>query len=110
MNKNQTNELLKEILKWQRLQGVEYLKRKVDNEELFTDKKHILVYYYSNGSRSSREIGKLAGVSFATVRNLWKKWIVAGIVEPTEKYKGGQHRRLFELYELGLKLPKIKTK
>jgi transposase len=110
MNNNQTNDLLKEILKWQKLQGSEYLKRKAKEEKLFTDKKHILVYYYSDGHKSSREIGKIASVSHVTVQNLWKLWIDAGIAEPSEKYKGGQCRKLFELNELGLELPKIKNK
>lgn len=106
MNNNDTNEILKEILKWQRLQGSEFLKRRIREEKLFTDKKHVLVYYYTDGNNSSRQIGKMANVSHATVQNLWKLWIGAGIAEPSEKYKGGQCKRLFELNELGLELPK----
>ncbi len=104
------NELLKEILKWQRLQGSGYLKKKVREENLFTDRKHILVYYHSDGIKSSREISKVTGVGYKTVQTLWKKWINTGIAEPTERYGGGQCKRLFELNELGLKLPKSKNK
>lgn len=106
MNDNETVQLLKEILKWEKLRGIEHLKRKVKEENLFTDEKHIVVYYHTDGIKSSREIGKIVKVSYKTVLNLWKQWIAAGIAEPSEKYKGGQCRRIFELNELGLELPK----
>lgn len=108
MNDNETNKLLKEILKWHRLQGIEILKKKIKEENLFTDAKDILVYYYSDGNKSSREIQEMSGVNFQKVTKLWKKWINAEIAEPTEKYGGGRCKRLFELHELGLELPKGK--
>jgi transposase len=101
--------LLKEILKWQKLLGMEYLRRKVKDENLFTDEKHIVVYYHSDGVKSSRAIGKSANLSHVTVQNLWKQWIAAGIAEPTLEYAGGRCKRLFELNEIGLELPR-KTK
>jgi len=108
MNNNETKELLGEILKWQKLMGSEYLKKKVREEKLFADEKHLLAYYHSDGTKSSRELGKIAGLSHAAVQNLWKQWIEAGIAEPSEKYKGGQCKRLFELTELGVQIPKDK--
>lgn len=106
MNNNETNEILKGILKWQRLQGADILKRKMKQENLFTDAKEISVYYNSDGEKSLRDLEKITGVGFATVRALWKKWIEVGIAEPTEKYGGGRCKRLFELSELGLEMPK----
>ena len=106
MRNNETVKLLKEILKWERLRGLEHLKSKVKEENLFTEEKYIVVYHHTDGIKSSREIGKSANVSHVTVQNLWKQWVAAGIAEPAEKYKGGQCRRIFELSELGLELPK----
>lgn len=108
MNNNETKELLREILKWIKLVGSEYLKRKVQEEKLFVDEKHMLAYYHTDGTKSSREVGKIAGLSHGAVWNLWKKWIEVGIAEPSEKYKGGQCKKLFELAELGFQLSKDK--
>ena len=105
MNNDETKKILKDILKWQRLQGIEILKKNLKEENLFSDKKHVLAYYYSDGNRSLREIEKLSGVGFRTVQALWKKWVDRGIAEPTERYGGGRCKRLFDLSEFGLELP-----
>lgn len=105
MNNNEINKILREILKWQRLQGIEILKEKIKEQSLFRDAKDILVYYHSDGDKSTRDLANKAGVGHSKVCGLWKKWIDAGIAEPTEKYRGGRCKRLFELNELGLKLP-----
>jgi len=102
----ETNRLLKELLKWQKFHASELLKKKVKTDSLFVDEKHILVYFHSDGSKSSREIEKLTGIGYKTVQSLWKKWILSGIAEPSEKYKGKQCNKLFELHEIGLELPK----
>jgi len=107
MNNNDTIKILKEILKWQRVQGLEVLRKKISAEKLFTTKKDIIVYYNSDGSKSTRDLAKITGISHVAVQSLWKKWINAGIAESTPKYKGGRCRKLFDLGELGLKLTKI---
>lgn len=105
MNNDETNKILREILKWQRLQGIGMLRKKAKGENLLADEKDILVYYHSDGNKSTRDLAKKAGVGRSKVRRLWKKWIDAGIAEPTEKYGGGRCKRLFELNELGVELP-----
>jgi len=106
MNNEETNEILKQILKWVKLQGIEGLRMKARDKNLFGDLKDILAYHHSNGEKSSRDLAKIAGVSHGTIQTLWKKWVDAGIAEPTEKYGGGRCKRLFKLDELGLELPK----
>ena len=106
MNDGETNKILKEILKWERLIGTEILRKKVKEEkDLFADPKAIVIYNHSDGDKSTRELAKMGGVTHTTVQALWKKWIDAGIAESTEKYGGGRCRRIFELNELGLELP-----
>lgn len=107
-NKNVTNKLLREILKWERLKGIEILKKKIEEEKLFQETKDIIIYYHSDGEKSSRDIGKKVNVNHMKVYGLWKKWLKAGIATTTEKYRGGRCRRLFELNELGLELPSPK--
>lgn len=88
MNNNETNKLLREILKWQRLREREILKKKIKEEKLFTESEDIIIYYHSDGERSSRDLGKIAKVSHTKVQGLWKKWMNAEIATPAEKYKG----------------------
>lgn len=98
--------LLEQILRWTKTGAIMQLKPSIQ-EALQSDEAK-LVYEYSDGEKSTREIGKLAGVSHGTVTNYWEKWSELGIVEPTEKYEGGRFRRLCSLRELGIALPKSK--
>jgi hypothetical protein len=98
--------LLEQILRWTKTGAIMQLKPSIQ-ETLQSDEAK-LVYEYSDGEKSTREIGKLAGVSHVTVKNYWEKWSELGIVEPTEKYEGGRFRRLGSLRELGIALPKSK--
>lgn len=106
MENNRLEIILTEILKWHRFQGQEILRRKVKELNLLVEEKDILVYYHSDGEKSTRELGKLVGISHMTVQSLWKKWMDAGIVVQTKKYGGGRCRRLFSLEEMGVSLPK----
>jgi len=101
-----TIELLKEILKW-----VKFLGWKSAKEVLLdTLKDDItkLVYHYSDGS-TSREIAKKLSISHMNVIRNWKKWAKIGIVEPF-KVKGGgtRYKKIFDLEEFGIEIPKIK--
>jgi transposase len=95
---------LKEILKWQKLQGREILKQRIRDKNLFEDEEDVMAYHFSD-SRSSRDVEKASGVKYKTVQSLWKKWLAAGIAEPADKYCGGRCKRIFDLSELGLELP-----
>jgi len=97
-----TNELLEEILKWQKLQGKTILKNRMKEEKLFTNKSEESAYLHSDGTKNSREVSKLTGLSHTKIQALWKQWINVGIAEPSEKYKGGQCKTLFSLTELGI--------
>lgn len=109
MNDEKTNEVLEDILKWQKLQGREILKAKLKNENLLSNEKEVHVYYHSDGDKSSRDIGRIVNMSYKTVQNLWKRWINSSLAEPTQKYGGGRCKRLFNLNDLGLELTKNKS-
>ena len=98
--------LLEQILRWTKAGAIMQLKPSI--QETLQNDEAKLVYEYSDGEKSTREIGKLASVSHMTVKNYWEKWSELGIVEPTEKYEGGRFRRLCSLRELGIALPKSK--
>lgn len=91
-------QLLEEILKWVRLEGVQRVKTTL-SEVLKTDVEK-LVYENSNG-QTSREIAETAGVSHATVINYWSRWAKYGIVEEVRSRGGARYKRIFSLSDFG---------
>ena len=73
---------LKQILKWTRFAGMQQLKGIMLNT-LKTDTEK-LVYEFSTGEASTREIAKKVGLgSKSTVEKYWEKWAKVGIVDGT---------------------------
>lgn len=100
---------LKEMRTWLRLSVFSSFRRTIsDNVRDDIDK---LVYEFSDGSRSTREIvselskqGK--AITHVTVANMWKRWAVVGIVEPSERYQG-RFRKITSLESIGIDVPKM---
>jgi len=106
----QTNEqtaILREILKWIKFTGQKEVKA-VLLDALNTEQKR-LIYHLSEGSRSSSEIGKSAGVSDVTVRRMWAQWARQGIVESRKVQGGDRYKKSFDLEDFGIEIPKITT-
>lgn len=103
--KNESEELkvLKEILKWTKIQGIDKVKQIMINE--FSDEKKRLVYSLSDG-RSSDDIEKMLNkrVSDVSIRNWWKSWAKMGIMELHPDYKK-RYIKLFNLEDFGIELP-----
>lgn len=94
---------LGQLLKWARFAGMQQLRSILTS--ILTNDTQMLIYEYSNGKRSTREIAKVAGVgSNQTVVNYWKKWSSLGIVEQSPKYQG-RFQRICSLEEVGLTIP-----
>ena len=94
---------LQQLLKWTRFAGMQQL-RNILSQSL-TDDKSMLAYEFSDGSRTTREIARIAGVkSNATIANFWKQWNKLGIVEPSLEHKG-RFQRICSLEEVGLTVP-----
>ena len=98
-------ELLGEILRWTRLQGVQNA-RAVLTTALKTDTDKI-IYHLSDG-RPSGQIAKVCGLTEMSVRNYWRRWFTLGITQPSKKYKG-RFERSFSLEDLGIKVPAMPT-
>jgi predicted ArsR family transcriptional regulator len=99
--------ILREILKWIRFTGQKEVKA-VLLDTLNTEQKR-LIYHLSEGSRSSAEIGKSAGVSDVTVRRLWAQWARQGIVESRKVQGGDRYKKTFDLEDFGIEIPKVAT-
>jgi hypothetical protein len=94
---------LDQILKWTRFAGMQQL-QSILTSTLSNDTQ-LLIYEYSNGKRSTREIAKLTGIkSNQTISNYWQKWSSLGIVEPSQEYKG-RFQRICSLEQVGLTIP-----
>lgn len=94
-------ELLGEILRWTRLQGVQNARAVLTTTlKADTDK---IIYHLSDG-RPSGQIAKVCGVTEVSVRNYWRRWFTVGITQPSKKYKG-RFERSFSLEDLGIKVP-----
>lgn len=94
---------MKELLKWMRFAGMQQL-RTILSQNLKTDVE-MLVYELSDGTRSTRDIARLAGLgSHATVTVYWKRWSKLGIIESSPKFQG-RYQRICSLEEVGLTVP-----
>jgi hypothetical protein len=98
--------ILLEILKWTKIEGIPKVKQILENE-LDTDTKKII--YESSDGLSSPEIAQLVGVDPKTVRDYWKDWGVLGIVEIHPEFKK-RYRRVFSLREVGIEIPQCNQK
>lgn len=107
MDNEKVVQLLEEILKWTRFQGMLKVKE-VLQDVLKTDEEK-LSYHYSDG-KGSREVAALAGLkAHTTVVDLWKKWAILGIVEPIRVQRGIRYKRSFSLSDFGIEVPKAKA-
>jgi len=94
-------DILQEILKWTKFQGMQDVKKILESE--LDDNAKKLIYELSDG-KSSPEIAKIANVTPMTVRNYWKKWSKMGIMEIHPDYKK-RYRKVFSLEEVGIEVP-----
>lgn len=74
----ETNDLLKEILKWQKIQGLSTFKSLIPI--LLDSKEKRRVYEMSDGTLSVKQISEKAKVATGTISNWWNKWLAEGIL------------------------------
>jgi len=100
----ETVQLLREILKWIKFDGMQRVKNTlIDVLQKDVEK---VIYEFSDG-RSSIDIAKLAGVSHQTVVNYWKKWSRLGLVEAERARGGTRYKRVFSLEDFGIEVPQL---
>ena len=97
-------EILREILKWTKFEGIQKVKQVLETT-LDSDIKK-LIYEMSDG-KSSPTIAGIVKVDPTTVRGYWKDWAILGIVEVHPDYKK-RCCRVFSLKEVGIEVPEAK--
>lgn len=99
--------ILREMLKWVKLQGINQAKG-VLTGALRNDKEK-LVYEYSDGEKTIAEIAKLTGLSFGSVQRCWSRWATLGIVEPIAVRGGTRYKKAFSLQAFGIEVPQLEA-
>jgi len=74
----ETNDLLKEMLKWQKIQGLSVFKSLAPI--LLDSKEKRKVYEMSDGTITVKQISEKAKVATGTISNWWNKWLAEGIL------------------------------
>lgn len=101
-------ELLEEILKWIKFEGMQNVKSAL-LDALQNDPQKIRAYHFSDG-RGSKEVANLVGLkSHTTIIDWWAKWAPLGIVEPIKVRGGERYKRVFSLEALGIGIPELKA-
>lgn len=95
---DETNELLREVVRWLRFQSLDKAKAAVA-AMLDSDKKK-LVFELTVPGASARSIAAKTGADRNAIARWWAAWYPAGIVTK----EGEGYRRLFSLKELGIEV------
>lgn len=92
------NQLLAEILKWQKLQGLQLLKTMLPNILESTEKR--TVYELTDGQAGVVDISKKAGVATGTISNWWNIWLANGVLTK----EGLKYKKIISLKDMGLSI------
>ena len=108
MSKDQNDlfiELLQELVKWTKFQAWGKVK-----DVLFSvldDDEKKKIYNLSNGELSSRIIAEKVSTSRSTIIKYWNSWAKLNIVEPISVQRGNRYKKMFNLEDFGITIPKI---
>ena len=98
----ETNKLLSEILKWQRLQGLNTLQAVVP--KLLDSEEKKIVYEMTDGKNGIKEVQARIKVATGTVHKWWNQWLASGIITKD----GVKYSKIVSLKELGIEIPEDK--
>lgn len=106
---SRTEELLDEILKWQKFRGMQEAKKVLtdvlSSEDDDKEKEQRIAYELTDGEHSTTNIADRISVSHATVSNWQNKWSELGLVN--KKSEQASYKHLISLENLGLNVPEI---
>jgi len=98
------DDLIKELLIWQKLSGINLLKEILPN--ILNEEKKQQVYELTNGDNSQAFISSKTKVATGTISNWWNKWEANGILEKN----GGRYKHIISLKNLDLSISRDKDK
>ncbi len=98
------DDLIKELLMWQKLSGIRLLKELLPN--ILDEEKKQQVYELTNGENSQAFISSKTKVATGTISNWWNKWEANGILGKS----GGRYKHIVSLKNLDLNINGDKEK
>jgi len=101
---NEIAELLRELLKWSKLERMPRLRTVL--EQNLRNNDEMLAFELSDGTRSSRDVAALLGVDHKKVLRYWEKWNKLGIVEKSGHHQG-RYEHVCALEEVGMEPPQL---
>ena len=93
---------LQEQTRWLRLVGMQALRDVLVG--MLRTRRQKLVYEYSDGNRTTRDITQLTGAGTGTVSRWWTQWMTAGICFESPN-RPGRAQHLASLSTLGIEIP-----
>ncbi|HUT80695.1 MAG TPA: hypothetical protein VMZ29_05770 [Candidatus Bathyarchaeia archaeon] len=74
--------------------------------ELITNNDELLLYHESDGEKTCDQLNEITGISTGKISLCWDKWEKNRILEKIAQSRGGRGKKLFNLEELGIEIPK----
>ncbi len=103
MSENETNIILRELLKWTKVTSIPTVKGLLESTLTTSEQKKA---YEASTGRNVREVADIARTSKSSVAMWWDQWIKLGLAE-VKPAKGGKRAvRSFSLEDFGIKVPK----
>lgn len=94
---NQTIAVLKELLKWTKVQAMPSVKAAL--QTALPKAEHRKVYQALDGTKTQQQIANALGISQPTVSRMIGAWVRSGLVD---EQSPGKYVRGFDLHELGI--------
>ena len=104
-SKERLIELVQELVKWIRVTSIPQVKKLL--VEVLQKDEHKIAYHRSDGEQTREAIGGQVNVSGQAISNWWKKWERNGIVEILSVQGGTRGRKLFNLKDFDIQVPKL---
>jgi CRP-like cAMP-binding protein len=99
MNENEMLNVLKEILKWTKIQALPSTRDTL--RASLTDSSHRRLYQALDGRKTQKELASSCGLAQPSVSRLVSAWQRTGIAE---EISPGKYRKSFDLVDLGIEV------
>jgi hypothetical protein len=103
LSESETNELLRELLRWTKVSSIPHVKSLLESTLRTAEQR--LAYEHSVGI-TLLEVAKISGASKSSVANWWNSWTKLGIAEMKSVQGGTRAIRSFSLEDFGIDVQK----
>ena len=101
---SEINKTIFDLTKWIKFIGIEKVKKIIQKN--LTSSEELLLYHYSDGEKTTRELESLTGINISKISKYWDEWEKLSIIEKKSASGGGRGKKIFLLTEVGIEIPK----